>query len=309
MAHYLVTGGFGFIGCHLVEALVKKGERVRVFDNCSTGKAENIAHIKDWVEFMRGDLQDLEAVRQAVAGVDYVFHQGARPSVARSVADPILSNTVNINGTLNVLVAARDAEVKRVVYAGSSSAYGNIPTLPKSEELPPQPASPYAITKYVGECYCRVFTQIYDLETVSLRYFNVFGPRQDLTSQYSAVIPKFIYAYLRGASPAIEGDGEQSRDFTYIANAVHANLLACHTEGVAGEVFNIGCGGQTSINQLASLIGELMEVDAKPVYTSPRPGDVRHSRADIRKAQRLLGYQPQVDLKTGLRQTIDWFLR
>ena len=309
MAHYLVTGGCGFIGSHLVEALVQKGERVRAFDNCSTGKAKNIAHIKDRIELVDGDLRELDAVHQAIAGVDYVFHQGARPSVARSVADPILSNNVNINGTLNLLVAARDAGVKRVVYAASSSAYGNIPTLPRSETLSPQPASPYAITKYVGECYCRVFTQVFGLETVALRYFNIFGPRQDPTSQYSAVIPKFIHAYLHGNSPAIEGDGEQSRDFTYIANAVHANLLACHAEGVAGEVFNIGCGQQTSINQLANLIGEMMEIDVQPVYTSSRPGDVRHSRADICKAQQLLGYEPQVELKAGLRRTIDWFLR
>ena len=309
MAHYLVTGGCGFVGSHLVEALVQKGERVRVFDNRSTGKAENIAHLTDQIEFIDGDLRQLDAVQQAVADIDYVFHQGARPSVARSVADPILSNNVNINGTLNILVAARDAGVKRVVYAASSSAYGNVPTLPRSETLSPQPASPYAITKYVGECYCRVFTQVFGLETVALRYFNIFGPRQNPTSQYSAVIPKFIHAYLHGNSPAIEGDGEQSRDFTYIANAVHANLLACHAEGVAGEVFNIGCGQQTSINMLAGVIGEMMETDAKPVYIDSRPGDVRHSCADIRKAQQLLGYEPKVELKAGLRRTIDWFLQ
>ncbi len=309
MAHYLVTGGCGFVGSHLVEALVQKGERVRVFDNCSTGKAENIAHLKDQIEFIDGDLRELDAIQQAVADVDYVFHQGARPSVARSVADPILSNNININGTLNILVAARDAGVKRVVYAASSSAYGNIPTLPRSETLSPQPASPYAITKYVGECYCRVFTQVFGLETVALRYFNIFGPRQNPTSQYSAVIPKFIHAYLHDNSPVIEGDGEQSRDFTYIANAVHANLLACHAEGAVGEVFNIGCGQQTSINRLASLIGEMMETDTKPVYIDPRPGDVRHSCADIRKAQQLLGYEPKIELKTGLRRTIDWFLQ
>ena len=308
MAHYLVTGGCGFIGSHLVDALVKQGEQVRVFDNCLTSTTDNLAMVKDQIEFVDGDLRNLEDVRKVVDGVDYVLHQGALPSVARSVADPILSNNVNINGTLNVLVAARDAGVKRVVYAASSSAYGNIPTLPKSEELSPQPASPYAITKYVGECYCRVFTEIYDLETVALRYFNIFGPRQDPDSPYSAVIAKFIYIYLQGNSPTIDGDGEQSRDFTYVANAVHANLLACHAEGVAGEVFNIGCGEQTSVNQLASIIGETMEADAKPVYGSPRPGDVRHSRADISKAQRLLGYKPQVDLKTGLRRTVDWFL-
>ena len=309
MAHYLVTGGCGFVGSHLVEALVEKGDRVRVFDNCSTGKTENVAHLKNQIELIDGDLRELDAVQQAVANVDYVFHQGARPSVARSVADPILSNNVNINGTLNLLVAARDAGVKRVVYAASSSAYGNTPTLPRSETLSPQPASPYAITKYVGECYCRVFTQVFGLETVALRYFNIFGPRQNPTSQYSAVIPKFIHTYLHGNSPTIEGDGEQSRDFTYIANAVHANLLACHADGIAGEMFNIGCGQQTSINTLAGLIGEMMETDAKPVYTASRPGDVRHSCADIGKAQQLLGYEPKVELKAGLRRTIDWFLQ
>ncbi len=309
MAHYLVTGGCGFIGSHLVKALVKRGERVRVFDNCTTGKAENIADVADKIEFCSADLQDIDAVSQAVEGIDYVFHQGALPSVARSVADPIVTNNVNINGTLNLLVASRDADVKRVVYAASSSAYGNRPKSIKSEDLPPNPASPYALTKYVGECYCQIFTQLYGLETVALRYFNIFGPGQDSSSSYSAVIPLFISAYLNGEAPKIEGDGEQSRDFTYVANAVHANLLACHAEGVAGEVFNIGCGERASINQLATLIGEMMESDTKPVYVAPRPGDVRHSLADIQKAKRLLGYEPQVDLKTGLRRTVDWFLQ
>jgi len=309
MAHYLVTGGCGFIGSHLVKALVKQGERVRVFDNCTTGKAENIADVADKIEFCSADLQDIDAVSQAVEGIDYVFHQGALPSVARSVADPIVTNNVNINGTLNLLVASRDADVKRVVYAASSSAYGNRPKSIKSEDLPPNPASPYALTKYVGECYCQIFTQLYGLETVALRYFNIFGPGQDSSSSYSAVIPLFISAYLNGEAPKIEGDGEQSRDFTYVANAVHANLLACHAEGVAGEVFNVGCGERASINQLASLIGEMMESDTKPVYVAPRPGDVRHSLADIQKARRLLGYEPQIDLKTGLRRTVDWFLQ
>lgn len=309
MAHYLVTGGCGFIGSHLVKALVKRGERVRVFDNCTTGKVENIADVADKIEFCSADLQDIDAVSQAVEGIDYVFHQGALPSVARSVADPIATNNVNINGTLNLLVASRDADVKRVVYAASSSAYGNRPKSIKSEDLPPNPASPYALTKYVGECYCQIFTQLYGLETVALRYFNIFGPGQDSSSSYSAVIPLFISAYLNGEAPKIEGDGEQSRDFTYVANAVHANLLACHAEGVAGEVFNVGCGERASINQLATLIGEMMESDTKPVYVAPRPGDVRHSLADIQKAKRLLGYEPQVDLKTGLRRTVDWFLQ
>lgn len=307
MAHYLVTGGCGFVASHLVEELVKRNETVRVFDNCSTGTTDNIAAVKDRVQFINGDLRDFEALQRAVDRVDYVMHQGALPSVARSVANPIRSNDVNIGGTLNILVAARDAGVKRVVYAGSSSAYGNVTTLPRSESLPSQPASPYALTKYVGECYCRIFTEIYGIETVALRYFNIFGPRQNPKSPYSAVIPRFISAGLNGCPPTIEGDGEQSRDFTYVENAVHANLLACHAEGAAGTVFNIGCGEQTSINRLAALIGELMEFDIKPVYAPPRVGDVRHSRADISKAQRLLGYHPCVRLKAGLRNTIDWF--
>lgn len=309
MAHYLVTGGCGFIGCHLVKTLVERRERVRVFDNCTTGKAENIADVADKIEFCSADLQDIDAVSQAVEGIDYVFHQGALSSVPRSVADPIATNNVNINGTLNLLVASRDAGVKRVVYAASSSAYGNRPTPIKSEDLPPDPASPYALTKYVGERYCQIFTQLYGLETVALRYFNIFGPYQDSSSSYSAVIPLFISAYLNGEAPKIEGDGEQSRDFTYVANAVHANLLACHTEGVAGEVFNVGCGERTSINQIATFVGEMMESDTKPIHVAPRPGDVRHSLADIQKAKRLLGYEPQIDIKTGLRRTIDWFLQ
>ena len=307
MAHYLVTGGCGFVASHLVEELVKRNETVSVFDDCSTGTTDNIAAVKDRVQFINGDLRDFEALQRAVDRVDYIMHQGALPSVARSVANPIRSNAVNIGGTLNILVAARDAGVKRVVYAGSSSVYGNVTTLPRSESLPSQPASPYALTKYVGECYCRIFTEIYGIETVALRYFNIFGPRQNPKSPYSAVIPRFISAGLNGCSPTIEGDGEQSRDFTYVENAVHANLLACHAEGAAGTVFNIGCGEQTSINRLAALIGELMEFDIKPVYAPPRVGDVRHSRADISKAQRLLGYHPCVKLKAGLRNTIDWF--
>ena len=307
MAHYLVTGGCGFVASHLVEELVKRNETVRVFDNCSTGTTDNIAAVKDRVQFINGDLRDFEALQRAVDRVDYIMHQGALPSVARSVANPIRSNAVNIGGTLNILVAARDAGVKRVVYAGSSSVYGNVTTLPRSESLPSQPASPYALTKYVGECYCRIFTEIYGIETVALRYFNIFGPRQNPKSPYSAVIPRFISAGLNGCPPTIEGDGEQSRDFTYVENAVHANLLACHAKGAAGTVFNIGCGEQTSINRLAALIGELMEFDIKPVYAPPRVGDVRHSRADISKAQRLLGYHPCVKLKAGLRNTIDWF--
>jgi nucleoside-diphosphate-sugar epimerase len=309
MPHYLVTGGCGFIGSHLVEALVKKGERVRVFDNCSTGGAESLAAVMDKIELMNADLRDMEAVRKAVAGVDYVLHQAALPSVPKSIEHPILNNEVNITGALHALIASRDEGVKRFVFAASSSAYGNLPGLPKSEDQIPAPASPYAVAKYTGECYCKIFTEIYGLETVSLRYFNIFGPRQDPTSQYSAVIARFIDAYKRGEPPKIEGDGEQTRDFTYVANVVEANLLACHVTGVAGELFNIGCGVQTTINQLAALIGEMMQSDLKPVHVAPRPGDVRHSLADISKARRMLGYEPKVDLKTGLRHTVDWFVQ
>ena len=308
MPHYLVTGGCGFIGSHLVETLVKQGERVRVLDNCSTGSLNNLADVIAQTEFFHADLRDMEAVKKAVAGVDYVLHQGALPSVPKSIEDPCLNHEVNITGTLNVLLAARDEGVKRVVFAASSAAYGNVPKLPKSEEQAPAPASPYAIVKHAGESYCKIFTEIYGLETVSLRYFNIFGPRQDPTSQYSGVIARFLEAYRRGVPPRIEGDGEQTRDFTYVANVVEANLLACSADGIAGELFNIGCGVQTSIRQLAALLGALMQSPLKPVHIAPRQGDVKHSLADISKARRLLGYSPKVGLETGLRHTVDWFM-
>lgn len=250
LAKYLVTGGAGFIGSNIVEELVDRNESVRVLDNLSTGRRENIEPFMDKIEFIEGDLRDLDAVRKAVEGVDYVLHQGALPSVPRSIDEPLTTNEVNVNGTLKVLIAARDAGVKRVVYASSSSIYGNSEVLPKREDMPPNPLSPYAISKLAGENYCRIFYQIYGLETVCLRYFNVFGPRQDPTSQYSAVIPKFINAMLNGERPIIYGDGKQSRDFTFVANVVQANLLACEANGVAGELFNVACGERYTLLDL-----------------------------------------------------------
>jgi UDP-N-acetylglucosamine/UDP-N-acetyl-alpha-D-glucosaminouronate 4-epimerase len=304
---YLVTGGAGFIGSHIVEALVKKGERVRVLDNFATGKRENIAPFIDDVELFEGDLRNLREVRKAVGGVEVVLHQGALPSVPKSVEDPAGSNESNITGTLHVLIASRDGGVKRVVYAASSSAYGDSPTLPKEETMKPEPRSPYAIQKYVGELYCRNFYELYGLETVSLRYFNVFGPRQDPNSQYAAVIPKFITALAGSRPPTIYGDGEQSRDFTYVENVVQANLLAAQAEGVAGEMMNFACGKRYTLNGLLRQIQEIMQTDIEPVYTDPRPGDVKHSLADIRKSQRLLGYTSHVPLEEGLRQTVAFF--
>ncbi|MFQ6040127.1 MAG: SDR family oxidoreductase [Candidatus Poribacteria bacterium] len=307
MSKYLVTGGAGFIGSNIVETLVHRGEYVRVLDNFSTGKPQNLAALNGKIEFIKGDIRDLERVREAVKGMDYVFHQAALPSVTRSIKDPITTNDVNISGTLNVLVAARDAKVKRVIYAASSSAYGDTPTLPKREDMPANPISPYGVSKYVGEQYCQLFTALYGLETVCLRYFNVFGPRQNPHSPYSGVISIFIKDFLSGVPPKIYGDGEQSRDFTFVSNAVNANLLACHAEGASGQVFNIACGDRTTINELAWLIRELLGSDIEPVHLDQRPGDIRHSLADISKAQTILGYEPKVDLTVGLMKTIDWF--
>ena len=314
MPNYLVTGGAGFIGSNIVEALVRQGKSVRVLDNCATGKLSNLEGIINQIEFIQGDIQDLSVVRETVKDVDYVLHQAALPSVARSVDNPIATNEVNVTGTLNVLVAARDANVKRVVYASSSSAYGNSPVLPKREDMPANPISPYAISKYAGEQYCRVFYSLYGLETVVLRYFNVFGPRQSPNSQYAAAIPIFINALLESKPPTIFGDGEQSRDFTFIENVVQANLLACHEKSTsplrakdaAGEVFNIACGKRTAVNDLAGTIKNLLDSPLEPVHGEARKGDVRHSLADITRARRILGYEPKVDLETGLRKTIEW---
>ena len=303
---YLVTGGAGFIGSHMVRTLLERGERVRILDNFATGKREHLVPLAGQIEVIEGDVRYLNNVQEAVAGADYVLHLAALPSVARSVRTPIESNDVNVVGTLNLLVAARDAGVKRVVYSASSSAYGNSATLPKEETMPSDPLSPYAVNKLTGELYCRVFSRVYGLETVSLRYFNVFGPRQDPTSQYSAVIPRFIQAALAGRPPVIYGDGEQSRDFSYVQNAVEASLLACTAPGVAGETINVGCGQRVTLNELVRMIGRLTGRTLEPVYEAPRAGDVRHSLAGIEKAGRLLGYTPSVGLEEGLRRTIAW---
>ena len=305
MAHYVVTGGAGFIGSHLAEELVRRGERVRVVDSLITGKRQNLAHLRE-IEFMEGDLANLEVAQRAVAGVDFVLHQAAIPSVPRSVQDPITSNRANIDASLNVLVAARDAGVRRVVYAGSSSAYGNTPTLPKIETMPTAPLSPYALQKLVAEQYCQMFTQLYGLETVTIRYFNVFGPRQDPSSPYSGVISLFINALCDGRQPTIYGDGEQTRDFTYVANVVDGVLRACHAPGASGEVINVATGGRISLNQLFRTVRDLVGAKIEPMYRDPRAGDVRDSQADISKARRLLGYEPVVTFEEGLEKTVEW---
>lgn len=310
MANCLVTGGAGFIGSNLVETLVEHGHTVRVLDNFSTGKRENLAHLRDRIDLIEGDLTMLEDVRRAVQDVEVVFHQGAVPSVPKSITDPLGSNAANVTGTLHVLVAARDAGVRRVVYASSSSIYGDQdPDAPKVETMIPQPISPYGVAKLAAEHYCQVFYSVYGLETVALRYFNVFGPRQDPNSMYAAVIPRFITALLQDEPPIIYGDGGQTRDFTYVGNVVAGNLLAAQApaEQVAGEVFNLAAGGQTSLNRLVEMLQELIGVTVTPVYSEPRPGDIRHSRADIGKAQQRMGYALGISLLEGLRRTVDWY--
>jgi nucleoside-diphosphate-sugar epimerase len=302
---YLVTGGAGFIGSHLAEELSRRGERVRVVDSFITGKRQNLAHLPN-VELIEGDLADLKTARAGVAGVDYVLHQAAIPSVPRSVDDPITSNRANIDATLNVLVAARDAGVKRVVYAGSSSAYGDTPTLPKREDMPAKPLSPYALQKLVGEQYMSMFTALYGLETVTIRYFNVFGPRQDPSSPYSGVISVFTRALLENGPVNIYGDGEQTRDFTYVTNVVDGVLRAC-TAQVSGMVLNVATGSRISLNELFRTLRELTGRTVNPSYRPPRAGDVRDSLADISRASRLLGYEPLVPFEEGLRRTVDWY--
>ncbi|MCJ7546239.1 MAG: SDR family oxidoreductase [Deltaproteobacteria bacterium] len=304
---YLVTGGAGFIGSHIVEGLVKKGERVRVIDNLSTGKLENLELLMDKIEFIEGDLREPKAAAQAAKGADFVLHQAAVSSVPRSIEDPVGSTENNLNSTLHLLMAAHDAKVKRLVYASSSSVYGDSPTLPKKEDFLPAPLSPYAVSKLAGEYYCQVFHQLYGLETVSLRYFNVFGPRQDPLSPYAAVIPKFITRALAKKPLVVYGDGEQSRDFSFVADVVEANLLACRGRDIAGEQFNVGSGEQTSLNQLVQALQEIIDPDLKVEYTEPQPGDVRHSLAGIEKAQRLMGFAPMIPLSEGLLRTVAWF--
>jgi nucleoside-diphosphate-sugar epimerase len=306
MALYLVTGGAGFIGSHLTEELARRGERVRVVDNLATGKRQNLAHVAG-VEFLQGDLADPAVARQAVDGVDFVLHQAAIPSVPRSVQDPLTSHVANVDATLNLLIAARDAHVKRVVYAGSSSAYGDTPTLPKVETMPTGPLSPYALQKLVGEQYCQMFTRLYGLETVTIRYFNVFGPRQDPSSPYSGVISLFISALCEGRRPTIYGDGEQTRDFTYVANVVQGVLKATAAPTANGEVINVATGGRISINTLFQTVRTLVDARVDPIYSPARAGDVRDSQADIGKARQLLGYEPDVTFDEGLKKTVEWY--
>jgi len=306
MASYLVTGGAGFIGSHLAEELVRRGHRVRVVDSLITGKRRNLDHVKG-VDFLEGDLAAGDVARRAVDGVEYVLHQAAIPSVPRSVKDPLTSNEANITAALNLLVAARDAGVKRLVYAGSSSVYGDTPTLPKREDMPTNPLSPYALQKLVAEQYCQMFTRLYGFETVTTRYFNVFGPRQDPGSPYSGVISLFSRAILDGHQPIIYGDGEQTRDFTYIANVVDGVLRACEAPKAPGEAMNVATGGRISLNELLRVMNTICGTNAEPIYKEPRAGDVRDSQADISKARALLGYKPIVGFEQGLRQTLDWF--
>src|SRR5882724_10300777 len=304
---YVVTGGAGFIGSNTVDELVRRGESVVVLDDLSAGKEDNLAEIRNKISFIKGSINDLEAVRRAMHEADYVLHLAARTSVPRSVKDPLETNKVNIEGTLNILVAARDAKVKRVVLAASSSAYGETPTLPKVETMQPQPISPYGITKYVGELYAQVFGKVYGLQNVCLRYFNVFGPRQDPTSPYSGVLAKFCTVFLEKTDPVVFGDGEQTRDFTYIDNVVQANLLACEAPAASGKVINIGTGARISLNQTLQLLREITGNELQAKYEPPRDGDIRDSQADIRLAREALKYDPTVDFLEGLRRTFAWY--
>lgn len=304
---YLVTGGAGFIGSNTVDELVQRGHSVVVLDDLSGGKEDNLAEVRNKITIIKGSITDIETVRKAMREAEYVLHLGARTSVPRSVKDPLETNRINVEGTLNVLVAAKEMKVKRVVFAASSSAYGETPTLPKVETMQPEPISPYGVTKYVGELYGAAFLKCYGLETVCLRYFNIFGPRQDPSSPYSGVLAKFCTAFLEDTTPAVFGDGEQTRDFTFVDNAVHANLLACEAPNVGGGVFNVGCGDRISLNQV---LAALRKITGKPLearYDPPREGDIRDSQADISAARKSLGYEPQVGFEQGLRITFDWY--
>ncbi len=304
---YVVTGGAGFIGSSTVDELVRRGESVVVLDDLSAGKEENLAEIRNKISFIKGSINDLEAVRRAMQEADYVLHLAARTSVPRSVKDPVETNKVNIEGTLNVLVAARDAKVKRVVLAASSSAYGETPTLPKVETMQPEPISPYGLTKYVGELYAQMFGRVYGLQNVSLRYFNVFGPRQDPSSPYSGVLSKFCSAFLEKTEPVVFGDGEQTRDFTYIDNVVQANLLACEAPTAGGKVINVGTGARISLNQTLELLREISSNNLEAKYEPAREGDIRDSQADISLAREVLKYEPTVDFPDGLRRAFEWY--
>lgn len=307
MRRCLVTGGAGFIGSHIVNALVDRGDQVRIFDNFSTGHRKNLEKVKDRVELIEGNLEDVKSVNQAMVDIEYVFHQAALASVPRSVKRPLDTHHACITGTLNVLNEARKAKVHRVIYAASSSAYGDLAASSKRESDVPAPLSPYAVAKLAGEHYCHAFYHTYGLETVAIRYFNVFGPRQDPDSPYSAVIPLFIMALLSGRQPVIFGDGLQSRDFTFVANVVHGNLLAAEANGVAGQTFNVANGRSTELLQLLTILNRLLGTNIEPLHKEPRPGDVRHSLADITRAQKLLAYEPQIDFETGLQQSIEYY--
>src|SRR2546428_2549816 len=304
---YLITGGAGFIGSNLVHALVASGQRIRVLDNLATGRLDNLEPVRGAIEFVQGDIRSLETCRKAMQDVRFVLHQAAIPSVPRSFEDPISSSAVNIHGTLNLLIAARDQRIERFVYASSSSVYGDTPTLPKVEGMTPGPQSPYAVSKLTGEHFCLVFAHAYGLPTVCLRYFNVYGPRQDPTSTYAAVIPRFIMHCLRATMATIFGDGTQSRDFTFVEDCVTANLMACEASISGGEVCNIGSGSRISIAELYALIRRITRSGGSPRFEPPRPGDVKHSLADITRAKVLLGYTPRYDLESGLTRTVEWF--
>ncbi|MDE3180935.1 MAG: SDR family oxidoreductase [Acidobacteriota bacterium] len=307
MSLYLVTGGSGFIGSHVVDELLRRGERVRALDNLLTGRRENLEHVRSQIEFFEQDIRDLEAIRPAFEGADYVIHLAALPSVPRSVEDPATSTEVNINGTLNVLIAARDAGAKRLVFAASSAAYGDNPEFPRVETQTPRPLSPYGLTKLAGEYYCQIFTRLYGLEAVSLRYFNIFGPRQNPYSPYTGVLTLFISAFLKGKTPTIFGDGEQSRDFTYVANCVEATLLACKAHGAGGKVINVGTGRRFTLNQTVALLNGIFGAKLKPDYGPAREGDVKESLADISLARKVLGFEPRVSYEEGLKQTVEWY--
>ena len=303
----LVTGGAGFIGSHLVEGLLARGVAVRVLDNFATGKRENIAHVTDQIELLEGDVRNLTTVRSAMRNVDVVFHEAALPSVERSVKNPLESNEVNITGTVNILLAARDTNVPRVVFAASSAAYGNTTQLPKEESMTPEPLSPYAVSKIAGEQYAKIFQQLYGLSTVSLRYFNVFGPRQDPTTQYAGAIAKFISCALESKPYPVFGDGEQSRDFTYVSNVVDANLLAAEAQLAGAPLMNIAYGKRATLNEIIGMLNELTHQNLPAQYLPERAGDVRHSHANLKRAQDILGYAPKVDLLEGLRRTLEWY--
>jgi len=304
---FLVTGGAGFIGSHLAEELVQRGHQVRIVDDFSTGKKKNIASFLDKIELIEGDIRDIEVCRQAAKGMDFVLHQAALTSVPYSIENPLLTNEINIKGTLNLLLASRDAAVQRYVFASSAAVYGDDPHLPKKEEVVGASLSPYALSKRVGEMFCQLFTRTFGLSTVCLRYFNIFGPRQDPASQYASVIPLFISRMLKNEKPVIFGDGEQTRDFLFVSNVVEANMLAVKADSLEGEVFNIGYGEETSINELTRKINEILKMNIRPAYDEPRPGDIKGSFADISWARKMLKYEPTVDFSEGLKRTIRWY--